>query len=85
MSIEFEVVDRKGCLFWEPGLDKIVVRRREEWSPGSELAILPGHAPLLAPTEPCKVRLAKHGLMRTIEVGKGVLEVVDDHVTLVVI
>lgn len=84
MGIEFEVVGRRGCLYREPGLDKVVVRRREAWSPGSELAILPGHAPLLALTEPCTVRMAKHGLVRLIEVGSGVLEVVDDRVTLVV-
>lgn len=83
-ALDFQVVCRQGLVFHEPGLDKVVVRRREAFTPGSELAILPGHAPLLAQTEPCSVRMTKHGSVRMLAVGKGVLEVIDDRVLLVV-
>jgi F0F1-type ATP synthase epsilon subunit len=60
------------------------VRRREaDHDPGSEIAILPHHAPLLMQTEPCEMRLTRGAHTSELHVDAGVIEVLDDLVTLV--
>jgi len=85
MTLSIEVVDREGLALSEAGIDRIVVRRREaEHDPGSEVAICPHHGALLMQTQACGMRLTTGGNIRRVDVGAGVLEVLDDKVTLVV-
>jgi F0F1-type ATP synthase epsilon subunit len=85
MAITFDMVSTQGLVLQEEGLERVVVRRREErFDPGSEFAICPRHAPLLMQTQPCTVRLTRGGRTRRVDCPAGVLEVLDDHVTLVI-
>jgi len=85
MALTFDVVTPAGLAFHEEGLERIVVRRREEqFDPGSEFAICTGHGPLLMQTQPCTARLTRSGVTRSLEVDAGVFEVIGDQATLVV-
>jgi len=85
MAIDFEVVSPTGVLMHEEGLERVVLRRREErYELGSEVAVYPHHGPMLMRTQACTARLLKHGLERRFDVPAGVAEVLDDHVTLIV-
>jgi F0F1-type ATP synthase epsilon subunit len=85
MALTFDVVTAKGLALHEEGLDRVVMRRREvDFDPGSEVGICPHHGPLLMQTQPCAARLTRGAHTRTLKVEAGVLEVLDDRVTLVV-
>jgi F0F1-type ATP synthase epsilon subunit len=84
MTLAIQVVTREGLSLQEDGLERIVVRRREESHvPGSEIAICPHHGPLLMQTQACRMRMMANGQTRVVDVGAGVLEVLGDQVTLV--
>ena len=84
MALTFDIVTPQGARLHEEAVDRVVIRRREaEFDPGSEVAILPRHGPLLMQTQACVARLTRGGFTRELEVGAGVLEVFRDHVTLV--
>lgn len=84
MAITFDIVAPTGSRLHAAGLDKVVLRRREALhDPGSEVAILGRHAPLLMQTQPCIARLTRGSTTREVAVAAGVLEVYRDHVTLV--
>jgi F0F1-type ATP synthase epsilon subunit len=84
MALSLEVVSPRGLVAHESGLEAIVVRRREpEHDPGSEIAILPHHGPLLMQTQACALRLTRAGETSELPVGAGVLEVNGEHVLLV--
>ena len=83
MALTFDIVSAKGLDLHEERLDRVVVRRREErFVPGSEFAICSGHAPLLMQTQPCEARLVRGEKVTVVECGAGVLEVLDNRVTL---
>ena len=85
MAITLEVVTPTGVQMCEEGLERVVVRRREDrYELGSEVAIYPHHGPLLMQTQDCRVRLTRDGLTREADVAAGVLEVLDDRVTIIV-
>ena len=85
MALTFDIVTPAGLALHEEGLERIVVRRREEhFDPGSEFAICPGHGPLLMQTQACTARLTRSGTTRAIGVEAGVFEVIGDRATLVV-
>ena len=85
MALTFDIVSSHGLDVHEEGLERIVLRRREErFDPGSEVAIYPHHGPLLMQVLPCRVRLVRHDGTRLLDVPAGVVEVLDDRVTLVV-
>jgi F0F1-type ATP synthase epsilon subunit len=85
MALTFDIVTAKGLARHDEGLERVVVRRREAtFVPGSEVAICPHHGPLLMQTQSCTVRLTRGGHTVTLDVESGVLEVLDDRVTLVV-
>ena len=85
MGITFDIITPKGLAVHEEGLERVVVRRREElFDPGSEVAICPRHGPLLMQTQPSRIRLTAAGRTHEVDAEAGVLEVVDDRVTLVV-
>jgi F0F1-type ATP synthase epsilon subunit len=84
MALTFDIVSPSGTRLHGTSVDCVVFRRREaEHDPGSEVAILPRHGPLLMQTQSCAVRVTREGLTQEFEVGAGVLEVFRDHVTLV--
>jgi F0F1-type ATP synthase epsilon subunit len=84
MALTLDIVSPRGLVASEKRLDRIVVRRREPaHEPGSEIAILPHHGPLLMQTQACGVRVLRGDEERVLDVGAGVLEVLDDHVTIV--
>jgi F0F1-type ATP synthase epsilon subunit len=84
VALTFDIVTPRGARLHEEAVERVVVRRREaEYDPGSEVAILPRHGPLLMQTQACVARLTCDGLTRELDVGAGVLEVLRDHVTLV--
>jgi len=86
MPLTVEIMTPKGMSMREEGLERIVVRRREPgFEFGGEVAIYPRHGPLLMETQACRMRLTQHGLTREFDAPAGVLEVLDDHVTLVVV
>ena len=85
MPLTLDIVTSKGLAVHEEGLDRVVVRRREaEFVPGSEFAICVRHGPLLMQTQPCARRLTRGGRTESRDVAAGVLEVLDDRVTLVI-
>lgn len=85
MPLTFDVVTSKGLAAHEEGLDRVVVRRREaDFVPGSEFAICAHHGPLLMQTQACALRLVRGGHTETRDVECGVLEVLDDRITLVI-
>jgi len=84
MKLTFDIVTSTGSRLHEEALERIVIRRREaQFDPGSEVAILPLHGPLLMQTQACAARLTRDGLTQELAVGAGVLEVFRDCVTLV--
>jgi len=85
MALTFDIVSATGLDLHREQLDRVVVRRREErFQPGSEFAICTRHAPLLMQTEACLVRLTRGQQTETVECPPGVLEVLDDRVTLAI-
>lgn len=83
MPLVLDIVSPKGVVLHEEGLDAVVVRRREaRFEPGSEVAILPRHGRLLMQTQPCRLRFDRDATCTEVEAGAGVLEVIDDRVTL---
>ena len=85
MTLRIDVFTGAGLVLAESGLDRVVVRRREvAHEPGSEIAICPQHCPLLMQTQACTMRLTRGGVTHSVAVEAGILEVVDDHLTLVV-
>ena len=84
MAITFDIVAPKGVRLHAEELDSVVFRRREaEYDPGSEVAILAHHGPLLMQTQRCVARLTCRGQIQEVAVEPGVLEVFRDQVTLV--
>jgi F0F1-type ATP synthase epsilon subunit len=84
MGLTLDIAGPAGRRLHEVAVDSIVFRRREDVHiPGSEVAILPMHGPLLMQTQPCVMRFTRAGATHQMEVGAGVLEVFRDQVTLV--
>lgn len=83
--LTLEVVTEQGHTTRLVDLDEVVVRRREtRFERGSEVAIFPGHAPLLVRMAPCQVRYRRGTTSASFRVGGGLAEVYGDHVTLLV-
>jgi F0F1-type ATP synthase epsilon subunit len=84
MKLTLEIVTPRGVAYAADGVDRIVIRRREEdFVPGSEIAIYPHHAPLLMQTQRSTMRVTRAGETLERDVDAGVLEVLNDDVTLV--
>jgi len=85
MALTFDMVTAKGLAMHEEGLERVVIRRREErFVPGSEVAICASHGPLLMQTQACTARLVRGAHTQAVDVELGVLEVLDDRITLVI-
>jgi len=84
-GIVLEVATPKGLALRESGLDAVVVRRREpDRERGSEVAVLPRHAPMLVTVCAHELRYRRGEHIGHLTVGPGVAEVLDDTVTLLV-
>ena len=84
MSVRLRIVGPGGLIAEESGLDEVIALRREDrFDPGSQVAIRPSHAPLLMQTCAGAVCWRRGEAEGAIPVGRGVLEVVDDCVTVV--
>jgi F0F1-type ATP synthase epsilon subunit len=85
VALTFDIVTASGLTLHKEGLDRIVLRRREvEFDPGSEVGICLHHGPLLMQTQACTARLTRGERTTSLDVEPGVLEVLDDRVTLIV-
>ena len=82
-TLTLEIVTPQGVTIEEDGIDAVVVRRKEKGPLGSELKILPRHAPLLVRVAPCPLRYYRGSERQRIDIDGGFLEVKNDHVTLV--
>ncbi|MBE0477389.1 MAG: hypothetical protein IBX62_09855 [Coriobacteriia bacterium] len=84
-ALQLEVVTPLGVALRRSGLDKVVVRRREpRFDQGSQIVVLPGHAPTLVRVAGHDLRYEDHGETRRMRVGAGFAEIRDDRVTLIV-
>ena len=83
-SLRLEVITPRGRRVNEGGLTRVVLRRREvHHDPGSQIIVLPSHAPLLIQTPAFDLRYSRGPDSYVIAVGPGIAEVLDDTVTLV--
>jgi len=83
--ITLEVVTPVGYAGARRGLDEVVMRRREtRFEQGSEVAVFPGHGPMLVRIPACEVRFTGDRGEGHINVSSGFAEVHDNLVTLLV-
>lgn len=83
--ITLEVVTPLGHAGARRGLDEVVMRRREtRFEQGSEIAVFPGHGPMLVRIPECEVRFMGDGREGRIQVSGGFAEVHGNLVTLLV-
>jgi hypothetical protein len=83
VTLVLDILSEGGLAIRREGLDQLVFRRLEALhAPGSEVAVFAGHAPMLALMEPCTLRARCGGRLEHIDVSAGVVEVLDDHVTI---
>jgi hypothetical protein len=84
-DIVLEIVTPRGLALSATGLDEVVLRRREpDHDPGSEVAILRNHGAELLVTCAHELRYRRGVTVSRVNVGSGVAEVLDGHVTLLV-
>jgi F0F1-type ATP synthase epsilon subunit len=84
-DIVLEIVTPRGLQMHERGLDEVVLRRREpDHDPGSEVAILQHHGAELMITCAHVLRYRRGERISQVTVGPGVAEVLDEHVTVLV-
>jgi F0F1-type ATP synthase epsilon subunit len=85
MSLQLRIVGPRGLVAEQEALDEVTVRRREaRFETGSEVAVRPRHAPLLMQTCAGDLTWRRGSTKGSIRLGRGVLEVLDDHVTVVI-
>jgi F-type H+-transporting ATPase subunit epsilon len=83
-KVVLEVVTPDGPFLTERGLDAVVLRRREaRFELGSEIAILPLHAPTLIRIPVAPARYRRGGRTFHLAVGGGFAEVERDRVLVV--
>jgi F0F1-type ATP synthase epsilon subunit len=83
--LSLEIVTRRGRRVFEEDLAEIVFRRREErFEQGSEVAIFPGHAPMLMQNAGGDIRWKdRKDVIHHYEVEPGLVEVLDNRVLVV--
>ncbi|HVV83657.1 MAG TPA: hypothetical protein VHE35_11340 [Kofleriaceae bacterium] len=79
--LRLEVLTPDGDRLVEEEVEAVVVHRREaRFAVGSEVAILPGHAPALIRIPEAPLRYRVHGREVTVALGAGYVEVMDGRV-----
>lgn len=74
--ISLEIVTPLGRVEGRSGIDELVMRRREaRFEVGSEIAVFPGHAPMLVRVPESDIRYASAGRTRYVHIGPGFVEV----------
>jgi F-type H+-transporting ATPase subunit epsilon len=82
-GLTLEVVTPDGPALREEDVDVVVLRRKERrFAVGSEIAIFPGHAPLLVGLAAAPVRFRQGATTVHLAVAGGFSEVLDDRVTI---
>jgi F0F1-type ATP synthase epsilon subunit len=85
MTLQLRIVGPRGLISEQANLDEVTVRRREaRFDPGSQVAVRPRHAPLLMQTSAGELTWRRGPIEKSISLGRGVLEVLDDNVTVVI-
>jgi|SRR5690606_24570075 len=83
-ALTLEIVTPDGVALLESGVDVVVLRRQEpRFAVGSEVAIYPGHAPLLLGLAAAPVRFAKAAESVEWTVAAGFAEVLHDRIVIV--
>ena len=83
MSLSIEVLTPRGRTLNRSGLDRVVLRRREDgFELGSELAILPRHGDMMVRLPECDIRMLSGGEEATHHVFGGYAEVTNDTITI---
>lgn len=84
-GIQLEIVTPMGVALRRLGVDKVVMRRNEpDFERGSEVIVLPHHAPLLVRIGEHQLRYTEDDRTHAVRVKAGFLEVIDDRVTVIV-
>jgi F-type H+-transporting ATPase subunit epsilon len=74
--LHLELITPDGHLLEEDAVDEVVFRRREaRFELGSEVAVLPGHAPMLVRIPDAPLRYRTQGRTVHLQVGGGFVEV----------
>jgi F-type H+-transporting ATPase subunit epsilon len=82
--LALEVVTPDGMAIQESDVDMVVLRRRERrFDPGSEVAILPRHGPMLVRLTTAPARYLRHGTTSHLALCGGFAEVRHDRVVVV--
>ena len=84
-GIQLEIVTPMGVALRRLGVDKVVLRRHEpRFERGSQIVILPSHAPLLVRVADHTMRYVEDDRTHSVCVKGGYLEVLNDRVTVIV-
>ncbi len=82
--MHLEIITPDGALLEADAVDEVVVRRREaRFELGSEIAIFPGHAPMLIQIPDAPVRYRSRGRTFHVNAAGGFVEVKRDRVLIV--
>jgi F0F1-type ATP synthase epsilon subunit len=83
-ALRLEIVTPGGRTYRAEGVERIVFRRRErEHEQGSEVAVFPGHEPMLVRMPCTPLRYARAGETRHLVVAGGFVEVKESRVLVV--
>jgi F0F1-type ATP synthase epsilon subunit len=84
-KLSLEIVTTAGITLKKSDVDYVVVRLKEKNTElGSELAIWPRHAPLLARIDFSRLKYERQGEKHDLDIKEGVLQVKDNQVTIVI-
>lgn len=79
--LTLEIVTPRGGFLREERVEEVVVRRRETVQPGSEVAVLPSHGPMLVALADFDLRYRVAGVAHRLRIHEGFAEVRADVVT----
>lgn len=83
-ALRLEIVTPDGCTYGAEGVERIVFRRRErEYEQGSEVAVFPGHGPMLVRMSATPLRYRRGGETCYLAVAGGFAEVKESRVLVV--
>jgi F-type H+-transporting ATPase subunit epsilon len=81
MSLSIEIVTPRGLALKRAGLDKVIMRRREDdFEEGSEVVVLPHHGEMMVRLPDSEIGLVDEQRTVYVHVNGGFAEVRDDEV-----